>query len=106
MQYDNCVVLLGRSFAATTTEGLLIYSLDQNMTFDPFQLDITVTPDRVREAVSDHEYLTAVMLAFRLNEHSLICHAVEHVPPSDSRHSLQLLCVMLLLVDSIQALHA
>ena len=45
------------------------------MTFDPFfELDVTVTSDRVRQAVSDNEYLTGVMLAFRLNELTLICH--------------------------------
>jgi len=77
-------VHIGRSFAATTTEGLLVYSLDQSVTFDPFELDVTVTPDRVRQAVADHEHLTAVMLAFRLNEPALIRHAVEHVPPTDS----------------------
>ena len=55
------------------------------MTFDPFELDVTVTSDRVRQAVSDNEYLTGVMLAFRLNELSLVCHAVQHVPPTHSR---------------------
>lgn len=75
----------GRSFAATTTEGLLVYSLDQSVTFDPFELDVSVTPERVRQAVAEREYLTAVMLAFRLNEPALIRHAVEHVPPADGR---------------------
>jgi len=77
-------VHLGRSFAATTTEGLLVYSLDQSVTFDPFELDVSVTPDRVHQAVTDREYLTAVMMAFRLNEQALIRHAVEHVLPADS----------------------
>jgi len=88
------VALLGRSFAATTTEGLLVYSLDHNTVFDPFELDTTVTPDRVRQAVGDHEYLTAVMLAFRLNERPLICHAVEHVPPADSTYRQHMSCAL------------
>jgi len=88
--HDSCCVvwLLGRSFAATTTEGLLVYSLDENVMFDPFELDVTVTPDRVREAVSEQQYLTAVMLALRLNEPSLVCHAVQHVPHPHSMHSV------------------
>ena len=65
-----------------------MYSLDQAVTFDPFELDISVTPDRVREAVANKEFLTALMLAFRLNERSLICHAVEHVLPAQSESSL------------------
>jgi len=54
------------------------------VTFDPFELDVTVTPDRVHQAVNDREFLMAVMLAFRLNERPLITLAVERVPPSDS----------------------
>ena len=99
-------MLLGRSFAATTTEGLLVYSLDQNVTFDPFELDTTVTGQRVRQAVTDHEYLSAVMMAFRLNEHRLICHAVQNVPPTDSTNfstTLDVLLVLLLVIVVVWA---
>jgi len=76
----------GQSFAATTTEGLLVYSLDQMVTFDPFQLDVSVTPDLIHQAVTDREYLTSVMMSFRLNERPLIIHAVEHVPLSEIQY--------------------
>ena len=39
----------GREWAAVSTEGLLLYSLDANMTFDPFELDIDVTPTNIRK---------------------------------------------------------
>lgn len=35
----------GRSWAAATTEGVLIYSIDESFIFDPTDLDIDVTPE-------------------------------------------------------------
>lgn len=35
----------GRSFAAATTEGVLIFSIDESFIFDPTDLDIDVTPE-------------------------------------------------------------
>lgn len=35
----------GRSFGAATTEGVLIYSLDDSFIFDPTDLDVDVTPE-------------------------------------------------------------
>lgn len=73
----------GRAWAATTTEGLLIYSLDSNLVFDPFDLDIDITPSNVKKTLSKGEHSTALMLSFRLNEHSLIQEVIENIPFSD-----------------------
>lgn len=35
----------GRSWAAATTEGVLIYSMDESFIFDPTDLDMDVTPE-------------------------------------------------------------
>jgi periodic tryptophan protein 2 len=35
----------GRSFTAATTEGVLVYSIDESYIFDPTDLDIDVTPE-------------------------------------------------------------
>lgn len=35
----------GRSWAAATTEGVLVYSIDENFIFDPTDLDMDVTPE-------------------------------------------------------------
>lgn len=35
----------GRSWSAATTEGVLVYSMDDNFIFDPTDLDIDVTPE-------------------------------------------------------------
>ncbi len=76
---------LGRAWAATTTEGLLIYSLDHNLVFDPYDLEMDITPENVRRTLRDEEYSTALMLAFRLNEQVLIQQVVETIPVKHSK---------------------
>ncbi|XP_074651858.1 periodic tryptophan protein 2 homolog [Tubulanus polymorphus] len=78
----------GRAWASTTTEGLLIYSLDNNLTFDPFELDIDITPENVKGTLKDNNYSTALMLAFRLNEQNLIQQVLETIP----LQSIELIC--------------
>ncbi|NXC79465.1 PWP2 protein, partial [Cercotrichas coryphoeus] len=74
---------LGRSWAATTTEGLLLYSLDSGVIFDPFELDIDVTPSNIRKTLSQKEFTMAIVMAFKLNEKKLIQEVIEAVPSSE-----------------------
>ncbi|XP_034195473.2 periodic tryptophan protein 2 homolog [Osmia lignaria lignaria] len=73
----------GQAWAAATTEGLLIYSLDVGLVFDPFQLELGITPDTVKIALNENEYAKALMMALRLNEKLLIQRVVENIPLSD-----------------------
>jgi periodic tryptophan protein 2 len=73
----------GRAFCAASTEGLLIYSLDTVFQFDPFDLDITVTPATTLSTLAQKEYLKAIVMAFRLNERNLIRRVYESTPVSD-----------------------
>ncbi|KAF2703413.1 WD40 repeat-like protein [Pleomassaria siparia CBS 279.74] len=73
----------GRAFCAASTEGLLIYSLDTVFQFDPFDLDITVTPATTLATLAQKEYLKAIVMAFRLNERNLIRRVYESTPASD-----------------------
>lgn len=73
----------GQSWAAATTEGLLIYSLDTSLVFDPFHLDMGITPESIRSTLHMKEYSTALMMALKLNEVSLIRQVVENVPYHD-----------------------
>ncbi|NXG95725.1 PWP2 protein, partial [Loxia leucoptera] len=73
----------GRSWAATTTEGLLLYSLDSGLIFDPFELDIDVTPSNIHKTLSQKEYTVAIVMAFKLNEKRLIQEVIEAVPSSE-----------------------
>ena len=70
----------GRAFCAASTEGLLLYSLDDDLQFDPFNLDITVTPENTLQAAADDDYLQALVMAFRLNETSLIHRIYQSIP--------------------------
>lgn len=71
------------AFAAASTEGLLIYSVDEAFAFDPFDLDIDVTPQTTLESLHQKEYLNAFVMAFRLNEEYLIHKVYETIPISE-----------------------
>ncbi|KAB8234749.1 snoRNA-binding rRNA-processing protein PWP2 [Aspergillus alliaceus] len=94
----------GRAFCAASTEGLLIYSLDTEFVFDPFDLDISITPSTIMETLqnakqaytsgtvdSDDTFLKALVMAFRLNESKLIRVVHEGVPPSEISHVVRAL---------------
>lgn len=74
----------GRSWAATTTEGLLVYSLDGSLVFDPYDLDLDVTPASIRKQLRLQEWASAIVLAFRLNEKALKQEVLEKVPHEQS----------------------
>ncbi|KAF8324849.1 quinon protein alcohol dehydrogenase-like superfamily [Cantharellus anzutake] len=73
----------GGSWAAASTEGLLIYSLDEGIVFEPLDLDIDITPQNILEVLSQKEHLKALVMAFRLNEKSLIERVYEAIPSED-----------------------
>jgi periodic tryptophan protein 2 len=74
----------GRAFCAATTEGLLVYSLDASGMddFDPFDLDIDVTPENVVVLLKQKEpdYLKALVMSFRLNDKRLVRKCYEAIP--------------------------
>ena len=73
----------GRAWAAASTEGLLIYSIDDTITFDPFDLDLDLTPQAVLDTLASRSYLKSLVMAFRLNEKLLIQRVFESIPHSD-----------------------
>eukprot|EP00842_Homolaphlyctis_polyrhiza_P001800 jgi/Hompol1/2620/HPOL_002982-RA len=73
----------GRSWAAASTEGLLIYSLDQRIIFDPFDLDMDITPDTIRATLAQKDWIRALVMAFRLGEQPHIRAVYERIPKSD-----------------------
>lgn len=74
-----------QSWAAATTEGLLIYSLDRGIVFDPLNLSLEVTPKAARECLEKHEYSTALLMALKLNENKLIEEIIEQVPYTEGK---------------------
>jgi periodic tryptophan protein 2 len=73
----------GRSFSAVTTEGLLVYSLDRHLVFDPYLLEMKITPRSIRQAVKAGAYSRALVTAFKLNEPKIIREVFEHIPSQD-----------------------
>lgn len=75
----------GRSWAAASTEGLLIYSLDESTTFDPFDLSLDLTPESILQTLASKDYLIALIMALRLSELPLIKRVYSAVPPTEIR---------------------
>jgi periodic tryptophan protein 2 len=81
-----CVVLSGlEGVGSSVNRGTLVYSNDDPVVFDPFDLDIELTPRAVLTVLGRKEYLKALVMAFRLSEPSLIAKTFEAVPPEEVR---------------------
>ncbi|KAL4425513.1 hypothetical protein ABPG75_009529 [Micractinium tetrahymenae] len=72
----------GRAWAAATTEGLLLYSVDESMVFDPTDLAEDVTPAATLKALGQGAHLKALLMAMRLNDPQLVQHVVLSTPPA------------------------
>jgi periodic tryptophan protein 2 len=72
-----------RSFVATSTEGVLIFSLDQANRFDPYQLDVNITESSVRKLIDANQHFEALIQSLRLNQTSLVQEVMESTPISD-----------------------
>lgn len=75
----------GQSWAAASTEGLLMYSLNKGIVFDPYQLSVEITPKATRELLRKQDYSAALIMALKLNENNLIHEVIEKVPYSDGK---------------------
>ncbi|KAF6837045.1 periodic tryptophan protein 2 [Colletotrichum musicola] len=74
----------GTAFCAASTEGLLIYSLDNLLQFDPFDLNMEITPASTLAVLeTEKDYLKALVMAFRLNEAGLIKRVFLSIPHTD-----------------------
>ncbi|KXJ78961.1 hypothetical protein RP20_CCG002838 [Aedes albopictus] len=73
----------GQSWAAASTEGLLMYSLNKGIVFDPYQLSVEITPKATRELLRKQDYSAALIMALKLNENNLIHEVIEQVPYCD-----------------------
>ena len=63
----------GLQWAACTTEGLAIFTLDDDLVFDPSELDLTITPEACLDCLAvERNYSRALVMALALNERYLI----------------------------------
>jgi periodic tryptophan protein 2 len=73
----------GRGFAAATTEGLLLYSLDKEIIFDPYELEIDITPTTILASLQRKEYLKALLMSLRLSQAAITLKVIEGIPVMD-----------------------
>ncbi|KRZ32401.1 Periodic tryptophan protein 2 -like protein [Trichinella pseudospiralis] len=77
-----------RAWAACSNEGLLIYSLDNVVDFDPFLLDVDVLPEKCKELLGKKEFSEALMMAIKINQSQLIAECLESIPVEE----IELIC--------------
>jgi hypothetical protein len=75
-----CFAPTMRSFVIATTDGVLLYSLDNGNHFDPYHLEAHIKPATIKMAIQDKQYLTAIMQSLKLNDETLVRVAIEKVP--------------------------
>lgn len=84
-----------QSYAAATTEGLLVYSLDRGVVFDPLNLSLEVTPKAARESLHEYNYSTALLMALKMNEIKLIEEIIEQIPYGEGKSQCDFYCFKL-----------
>lgn len=70
----------GREWAAVTGEGLHVYSLDDDMIFDPISLTEAITPAAIEAKLAANEFGLALRMATHLNEFALMRSVLENTP--------------------------
>lgn len=76
----------GQSWSAVTTEGLLMYSLESGIVFDPLNLALEITPKTIRHHLTNEDFSNALLMSLRLNESSLTEEVIEKMPISLGIH--------------------
>lgn len=75
-----CFSSTGREWAAVSGEGLHVYSLDEDMIFDPVSLTEAITPAAVDTAIASGDFSLALKMAVHLNEFDLVRDVLESTP--------------------------
>lgn len=70
----------GREWSTVSGEGLHVYSLDDDMIFDPMALTEAVTPSAVQANLKSRKYGMALVMSLHLNEFALVKAVIEDTP--------------------------
>ena len=81
-----CFSSTGREWASVSMEGLHVYSLDEDMIFDPISLTEAVTPSAVFAKLRSGGYAAALGMALHLNEYSLVRDVLDSTPYDSIPH--------------------
>lgn len=96
----------GREWAAISMEGLHVYSLDEDMVFDPMDLTEEMTPAAVKAHLSGCDYGRALQLSLHLNESELIEQVLDNTPYASIPSVVQSLSVPALQLERLLQLLA
>ena len=72
-----------RNFAVLTVSGILIFSLDTEISFNPFELDADINPETILAALASSQYAKAFVMAIRLNQDAITRHVYESIPAAN-----------------------
>jgi len=72
----------GREWSTVSGEGLHVYSLDDDMIFDPMALTEAVTPSAVHANLKSRKFGMALVMSLHLNEFALVKTVIEEIPYS------------------------
>jgi periodic tryptophan protein 2 len=71
----------GSQWAAATSEGVVVFALDNDMSFHPgLDLDIDVTPEAAKACVQKREFSKALAVALCLEDEALVKQVIEATP--------------------------
>ena len=73
----------GRSFVAVAPGAILVYSLDDDATFAPFDVDEAVTPKAVLDALHRKDPGKALVMALQLADDTLVSTVLANTLPAD-----------------------
>jgi periodic tryptophan protein 2 len=76
----------GREWAAVSNEGLHVYSLDDDMIFDPIALTEEITPGSVQSNLRSGNHSVALLISLHLNEFALVRQVLEETPFASIPH--------------------
>ena len=76
----------GREWATVSMEGLHVYSLDEDMIFNPISLTEAVTPAAVFSKIGSEDFASALKMALHLNEFGLVREVLDSTPFGSITH--------------------
>jgi len=76
----------GREWATVSNEGLHIYSLDDDMIFDPISLTEAITTGAVQSNLKSGNYADALLMSLHLNEFTIVKQVLEETPYTSIPH--------------------
>ncbi|CAD5226251.1 unnamed protein product [Bursaphelenchus okinawaensis] len=79
----------GRSFAAVSTEGVMVFSLDKRRRFRPMRLVEGATIEKAQELLDKREYHQALLMGLALDDKELVEKVLVQIPTDEIQTEVQ-----------------